>query len=233
MRALEEQIDRYVELEVHHLAGMTERQFRTVAGGLAGGGAAGGGVASAGADPLLIIHPDLIPAARLAPLLEREGKPGFVVEDLTDLADFTPIDVIEVPAAPFYLLNDMQRGDELRNLSPAEALPHILRNGRTPLTISEGISWLLQEPERLEPDHCFMCIASRKPKARGGLDSRTPALWISGGTGRDGKERKGAPKVGWCWANNRHTWLGFGSAAWRSAGVGATDGSGHLPWSPW
>ncbi|MCT1997492.1 DUF5701 family protein [Brachybacterium muris] len=47
------------------------------------------------------------------------------------------------------------------------------------------------------------------------------------------KERKGAPKVGWCWANNRHTWLGFGSAASRSAGVGAAGGSGHLPWSPW
>ncbi|WP_369693045.1 DUF5701 family protein, partial [Dietzia timorensis] len=38
---------------------------------------------------------------------------------------------------------------------------------------------------------------------------------ISGGTGRDGAERKGAPKVGWCWAGNRHTWLGFASAAGR------------------
>ena len=30
-------------------------------------------------------------------------------------------------------------------------------------------------------------------------------------TGRDGSERRGAPKVGWCWAGNRHTWLGFAS----------------------
>ena len=57
-------------------------------------------------------------------------------------------------------------------------------------------------------------VASRKPKAKG-LDARTPAIWISNGTGRDGRERKGAPKVGWCWAGNRHTWLGFASAAAR------------------
>lgn len=67
----------------------------------------------------------------------------------------------------------------------------------------------------LEPNACFMCLGFRKPKARGGYDARTPALWISGGTGRDGKERKGAPKVGWCWWRNRHTWLGFASAKRR------------------
>ncbi|MFD0272242.1 DUF5701 family protein [Streptomyces sp. NPDC127106] len=27
------------------------------------------------------------------------------------------------------------------------------------------------------------------------------------GTGRDGRERRNAPKVGWCWWGNRHTWL--------------------------
>lgn len=30
--------------------------------------------------------------------------------------------------------------------------------------------------------------------------------------GRDGSANRGAPKVGWCWARNRHTWLGFASA---------------------
>ena len=60
-----------------------------------------------------------------------------------------------------------------------------------------------------------MTVGSRKPKPNGSLDTRTPALWISNGTGRDGKERRNAPKVGWCWAGNRHTWLGFASAAER------------------
>ncbi|MDN6533090.1 MAG: DUF5701 family protein, partial [Yaniella sp.] len=31
------------------------------------------------------------------------------------------------------------------------------------------------------------------------------------GTGRDGSANRGAPKVGWCWVRNRHTWLGFAS----------------------
>ena len=56
-----------------------------------------------------------------------------------------------------------------------------------------------------------MTIGSRK-KTRAGLDTRAPAIWISGGTGRDGARRKGAPKVGWCWEGNRHTWLGIASA---------------------
>jgi len=55
-----------------------------------------------------------------------------------------------------------------------------------------------------------MTIASRVRKGAR-LDARTPAIWISGGTGRDGRENRDAPKVGWCWAGNRHTWLGFAS----------------------
>lgn len=104
----------------------------------------------------------------------------------------------------------------MSNWSPDEALPHIENEGRRPLTVNEGISWLLQQPERLEPGYCFMTIASRKKKGKA-LDTRTPAIWISGGTGRDGRTNKGAPKVGWCWAGNRHTWLGFASAKKESS----------------
>ena len=64
---------------------------------------------------------------------------------------------------------------------------------------------------------CFLTIGSRPVKAGGRLDARTPALRISNGTGRDGAARRHAPKVGWCWAGNRHTWLGFASAASRSS----------------
>src|SRR5699024_9462624 len=60
----------------------------------------------------------------------------------------------------------------------------------------------------------------RLTKPDGTSDSRTPALWASGGTGRDGKDRKDAPKLGWCWWNNRHTWLGVASAGGRTAGGG-------------
>jgi hypothetical protein len=102
----------------------------------------------------------------------------------------------------------------MRNWSPNEALPAILARGRTPLTVNEGISWLLQEPKVLEANHCFMTIGSRRPRGAT-LDARTPAIWISNGTGRDGPARRRAPKIGWCWAGNRHTWLGFASARSR------------------
>jgi hypothetical protein len=205
------------------LAGQLERLLRA---GLADAAEIGTAELTAYAEALpdepgavLTIHPGLVPAHRLAPLLRRDDKPGFVVDDLTDLEEFVPDAGLAVPEAPLYLVHEPDRGDDLRNRSPNEALPAITVRGRTPLTIHEGISWLLQEPTVLEPNHCFMTIGSRKLKGAG-LDARTPAIWISGGTGHDGAARRGAPKIGWCWAGNRHTWLGFASARRRSGPVG-------------
>ncbi|WP_029251637.1 DUF5701 family protein [Paraoerskovia marina] len=169
-----------------------------------------------GTNPLLVVHPAVVPPSRLAPLLSLGEKRGFVVVDMTDVDDFGPIDGIELPEQPLYTVGAPTRGDEMANWSPEEALAEITGVGRTPLTLSEGISWALQLPGVVEKNHCFMTIGSRLRKERGGLDARTPALWISGGTGRDGRENRGAPKVGWCWARNRHTWLGFASTSGRA-----------------
>jgi hypothetical protein len=200
---LSDQIDNLVKLGVAKLSGTTEREFRELGTHLPGD-----------CEGIVVVHPMLLTASKLGAFMSLGGKPGFVVEDMTDLDEFVPRPEITIPASPLYFMHDLQRGDDMQNWSPEEALIEITKRGRTPLTISEGISWLLQMPNQLEPNKCFMCIASRKPKDRS-VDSRTPAIWISGGTGRDGKERRGAPKVGWCWANNRHTWLGFATAAGR------------------
>lgn len=164
---------------------------------------------------VIAVHPSLVPPSRLTGLLTRDDKPGFVVADMTDLDQFAPTPGVEIPNTSLYLVHDIHRGDEMRNWSPDEALPAITAADRSPLTINEGISWLLQKPKLLEPNHCFMTIASRISRGRH-LDARTPAIWISGGTGRDGKACKNAPKVGWCWAGNRHTWLGVASASHRT-----------------
>jgi hypothetical protein len=137
------------------------------------------------------------------------------VADMTDVDQFSPIESAVLPAGPIYLVADLHRGDEMANCSPDEALPAITAAARTPLTLGEGIQWLFQQPAMLERNHCFMTIGSRLRKADGVLDSRTPAVWISNGTGRDGAANRNAPKVGWCWAGNRHSWLGFASAASR------------------
>lgn len=196
------QVERLVAAGVPDVAGVSADEFRELAADLTGEG-------------VLCVHPELSGPSQLAPLLRRGDRPGFVVADMDDLDAFDPIESVVVPDRALYLVHGVDRGDDLLGWTPDRALPEILARGRSPLTIGEGISWLLQAPEVLEPNRCFMCIGSRKRKARG-LDARTPAIWISRGTGRDGADRRDVPKVGWCWAGNHHTWLGFASALSRS-----------------
>ncbi|WP_030147299.1 DUF5701 family protein [Streptomyces sp. NRRL S-455] len=200
---LSAQAERLIELGVHETAGLSADEIRTFAEARAGDDGA-----------LLAVHPDRAPASALTPLLRRDGRPGFVVTDMPDVDDFAPCG-IELPDAPLYTVTGLDRGDRMANWSPQEALSALTEERHTPLLLSEGIHWLLQEPAVLERNRCFMTIGSRLRKANGDLDARTPAIWISNGTGRDGRERRNAPKVGWCWWNNRHTWLGFASATVR------------------
>ncbi|MEU3460812.1 DUF5701 family protein [Streptomyces sp. NPDC006733] len=203
---LRAQAERLIELGVHEIAGLTAAEVRAYAAAA---------VTPTGDGALLAVHPERAPASALAPLLRRDDKPGFVVTDMTDVDRFTPIDTVVLPDAPLYLLSGVDRGDQMANWTPDEALPALTEQARTPLVLTEGIHWVLQRPDALERDHCFMTIGSRLRKPKGTLDARTPAIWISNGTGRDGRERRNAPKVGWCWAGNRHTWLGFASATAR------------------
>lgn len=199
-----DQVQALLERGVAELAGVSSAEFAGYADTLPDEPAA-----------VVVVHPALVPTRGLASLLRHQDKSGFVVQDMTDLEEFAPIAGVTVPESPLYLIHEVERGDDMRNWSPNEALPALTRAGRTPLTVQEGVSWLLQQPKMLEPNHCFMTIGSRKVTGTK-LDARTPAIWISGGTGHDGRSRRGAPKVGWCWAGNRHTWLGFASARHRT-----------------
>lgn len=177
---------------------------------------------SAPAGSLLVLHERVVSASEFAPLMSLstlgragqagEYRRGFVVTDMTDVDRFRPTADAKLPEADIYVVSGLRRGDEMQDWSPEDAEPALRNAGRTPLTLAEGVHWALQSPEVLEPGACFMTIGSRLVKANGKYDSRTPALWISGGTGRDGAENRGAPKVGWCWWGNRHTWLGIASA---------------------
>jgi len=204
------QAERLVALGVPAIAGLTAGAIREAAAALA---------ATAPDGSLLVVDPRLAPPSALAPLLRlpvRDGeKEGFVVADMADVDDFAPIEGVEVPGGPAYVVTDPDRGDDMASWSPDEALPEITARGRTPLLLHEGIHWALQTPAVVARNRCYMTIGSRLRRPGGTLDTRTPAIWISNGTGRDGRERRGAPKVGWCWAGNRHTWLGFASASGR------------------
>jgi hypothetical protein len=171
---------------------------------------------------LLVVHPRHLRPSALAPHLRRSvrtrggavERDGFVVVDMADVDEFAATGLDE-PTEDVYAVVDLDRGDDLAGWSPAEAAPAIDGRGRTPLTLAEGLHWVLQSPDVLERNHCFMTIGSRLRKPDGSFDARTPAVWISNGTGRDGSERRGAAKVGWCWWGNRHAWLGFASTDGR------------------
>lgn len=147
---------------------------------------------------VIVVTPDLVAPDRTMSLVERAGKRGFAKMYPREPGDFHPVDGLLIPIAPAYLLVDIDRGRETINVTPNEALDKIHAAGRSPLTIDEGIAMLTHHPDFLQRNNCFSLLASRCG------DQRVPAMWISGG----------APRLGWCWAGNPHTWLG--SASCRS-----------------
>jgi len=149
---------------------------------------------------LLVITNALVPPDLAMSLTRLGSRPGFADFDPDDLRRFSPIAGLPVPPVPAYLALDVDRGKETLNVTPDRALEVITAQHRTPLTIDEGIALITHYPRALEKNNCFSLAGSRR------ADRRVPALWIS----------KGAPKVGWCWAGNPHTWLGTASCAGRA-----------------
>src|SRR5699024_6671318 len=120
--ALVDQAEALIEYGIHDLAQITPEQVRSFAADHH----------PAGQGSLLAVHPAQVPASRLAPLMQREVKPGFIVVDMTDVDSFEPVD-IELPDTVLYLVRDPQRGEDMVNWSPEEALPAIASRERTPL----------------------------------------------------------------------------------------------------
>ena len=153
----------------------------------------------AGAGP----EEDMAAAERHVPALRLVGsrRPGVLDRNHGEqgLAPYRPIEAVGPAPARVYALLDVQRGEEFCGVRPQDALPVITARGRSPLTIPEGIALVSTHPQVLEKNACFMLSGSRRG------DRRVPALWIS----------QRAPKLGWCWDGNPHTWLGVASTAAR------------------
>lgn len=153
---------------------------------------------------VLVVTRAIVPPEAAVPLIDLEGKQGWTDMQPDDLGRFMPIQGVTVPASA-YLLADIDIGAEFRNVRPLHALPSILEQGRSPLTIDEGVALMLQFPHVLRTHNAFQMLASRCG------DKRVPAMWVS----------YGKPRLGWCWEGNPHTWLGMGSAAARISSAGA------------
>jgi hypothetical protein len=154
----------------------------------------------------LVVTRGLISPEDRMPLLTLVGssKPGIVDEnhwsdDLQGLTPYAPIHSVGVPGTDVYAALDIDRGAAFRSEVPEAAVAQLARRRRTPLTIDEGISLATVCPEVLERNHCFMLAGSDRG------DRRMPALWIA----------DSAPKLGWCYKGNPHSWLGVASTARR------------------
>jgi len=148
---------------------------------------------------VLVPARDALSAGDAIRRVEREGKRALSMLDDAELARFIPIEGVELPEGPAYRLVDVDT--DARNVTPDDALASIRAAGRSPLTLEEGIAVVTRHPETIAPNDGWSLLGSRCG------DRRVCALWIS----------KGAPKLGWCWAGNPHTWLGSASCAAREA----------------
>ncbi len=155
---------------------------------------------------LLVVTRALAPIERTLPLTTLHGKtkPGFIDDRLYGpgaIERFVPVREAEPPDERAYLLFDVDRGEEFCGVVPSRAMAAIAERRRTLLTLEEGIALVTQYPAALARNKCFSLGGSRCG------DRRVPAIWIS----------RNAPKLGWCWEGNPHTWLGMASAAGRAA----------------
>ena len=209
-REFDRQRDRLVSLGYPALAGLSSGEFTEAVEPLRMLVASSDHVPLTTSDVpwVIVVTPGLIDPELLVPLLRLDGGtlPGVVDRNHGDdgLSPYAALSELNVPEGGAYLLFGIERGEEFCNVRPEDALPVIKGRGRTPLTIPEGIALVTHFPELLEKNKCFMLSGSRRG------DRRVPAMWISAK----------APKLGWCWDGNSHTWLGTASAGGR-AGLAA------------
>lgn len=188
---LRDQAERLIQRGLPACAGMTDDGFRDL-------------VAPLGAhvpnEPfVLVVTGTVVPLDRLIELAVLEGKRGFTTMETADVARFTPTPDLNLPQSPVYLVTEVETGRDTLGVRPDDALPRIHAEGRTPLTLDEGLAVAIQHPEWLRERNCFEMLGSRAG------DKRVTGIWVS----------KRAPRLGWCWGGNPHTWLGMGSAARR------------------
>lgn len=147
--------------------------------------------------PFVVVLPEL-PLVEVLDAVHTVGGSGFTTMEPEDLTRFRPLSGLGVPSGP-YLLLDVDTGPDTLGHTPADVLPEITANGRSPLTIAEGLAVLVSDPGILRSRNCFSLLGSRCG------DKRVPALWVSA--------RR--PRLGWCYQGAPHDWLGSASCAGR------------------
>ncbi|HKA69746.1 MAG TPA: DUF5701 family protein [Actinomycetes bacterium] len=212
------QVENLISLEYPKLAGLAPAQFDALVAPLRDLATSARDLRyepEAGHAPfLLVLTRHVVPVEQTMPRASLPGKrkPGFVDKSFEPgaLERFVAIKPAENADQRAYLLFGVDRGEEFCGKVPLDAMEVIAARGRTLLTIEEGIALITHFPQLLVKNKCFSLGGSRSG------DRRVPAIWIS----------QNAPKLGWCWEGNPHTWLGMASAQDRRPCRPAVDPGG-------
>jgi hypothetical protein len=151
---------------------------------------------------VIAVKSDLVATDVQMAAVSKDGQQGISKLYPRSATDFHPTADTILPHGSAYLISDIDRGQQNRNMPPNEALILIKREARLALTIEEGIAIATQCPDFLRKNNCYSLLASRHAG-----DQRVPAIWINAAR---------QPNLGWCWDGNPHTWLGSASCASRT-----------------
>jgi hypothetical protein len=196
------QVNRLIELQYPKLTNMTEKQFTDLLEPLREKvqHTSLERVRDEKIPFIIVITSKMVSMEKAMEQIDHKGQKGHVNMFPTNPESFSPIEGLVVPDALAYVITDIDTGKaDTLNVTPFNALISIREKGRSPLTIDEGVAVLTQYPDILKTRNCFSLVGSRQ------AGQRVPALWIS----------YKRPRLGWCWENNPHTWLGSASCAAR------------------
>jgi hypothetical protein len=140
--------------------------------------------------PFVVVVPDA-PVELLLPAVHTPDGEGWTALSGEELARFGPRPELDVPQAP-YLLLDVDAGSSTLGVPPAEAERGIAAAGRMPLTIAEGLALLVSDSGVLRAGDSFTLLGARTG------DSRVPVVWTDGaGPALRAWDRSGAhPRLG-------------------------------------
>ena len=146
------------------LAGLDEAGFRALLEPLRRPSRAAASSAPTRIPFAIVVSSALVSADRALPALHWKATTGWTELTADELATFCPTEGVAVPEAPVYLVTDVDTGQETLGVRARDALPAILGEGRTPLTIDEGVSLLALVPRH--PQGAQRLLPARLPLRR-------------------------------------------------------------------
>ena len=109
----------------------------------------------------LVVTSRLVSADQALPTIHWKATTGWTEYAAEDLAGYRPIGGMDVPDHAAYLITDIDTGKATLDVRAKDAVPVIEAEGRTPLTVDEGVSLLALWPGILKERNAFFLPGAR------------------------------------------------------------------------